>query len=327
MPILLDQARAYVRQGYSLIPTYYASQKPFFSALPQNAQGKATWKVFKSRKPTEQELENWFAKRTEKDAGMAAVCGRVSGNLIVIDFDYEAEQTFWQWMTSIGELAGHLKVSLTGKGFHVPVRARNPELCKSKELAWTSDGKVRIEIKGEGGLCMLPPSIHKSGKPYTWIRSPGEVPVFDDRQMYILLGMASRLNMQKEEVVSRSTLFDEVVDQRTILVASVDKRIRGYACGVLRNECRRLSEKAEGGRNTELNRVAFWLGRWVGGGFLSKNDVVIGLEDACRSNSLISDDGESAFLATVESGLTAGMSKKLQLAEALTIMTGRTPVS
>jgi hypothetical protein len=52
-------------------------------------------------------------------------------------------------------------------------------------FAWPADGSVRnrvdhlglpIDVRGEGGLFVAPPSLHKSGNRYAWEVPPGEVP-------------------------------------------------------------------------------------------------------------------------------------------------------
>ena len=64
---------------------------------------------------------------------------------------------------------------------------------------------------------------------------------------------------------------------------------------------------APGTRNEALNKAAFSLGQLVGAGHLTGEVVVKHLYEASIDNGLIKDDGENAVLATIESGLNAGI--------------------
>jgi hypothetical protein len=38
-------------------------------------------------------------------------------------------------------------------------------------------GGQPIDVRGDGGYVVAPPSIHPGGRPYTWLRPPGSVPL------------------------------------------------------------------------------------------------------------------------------------------------------
>lgn len=71
----------------------------------------------------------------------------------------------------------------------------------------------------------------------------------------------------------------------------------------------------EGERNAGLNRAAFNLGTLVGAGVLDSGEVEASLLAACRANGLVGDDGERATLASLRSGLEAGMKEPRELPE------------
>jgi putative DNA primase/helicase len=80
-----------------------------------------------------------------------------------------------------------------------------------------------------------------------------------------------------------------------------------WAEAALSDELRTLAGAAQGTRNDQLNRSAFSLGQIVGGGYLSQHEVETALYNACITNGLVSDDGEKGVLATINSGLKAGL--------------------
>jgi hypothetical protein len=61
------------------------------------------------------------------------------------------------------------------------------------------------------------------------------------------------------------------------------------------------------GRNNALNLTAFRLGQLVAGGELDRGEVIRHLLHASTRNQLIADTSRRAVLATIESGLNAGM--------------------
>jgi putative DNA primase/helicase len=74
MSELLIEARRLRDAGLSIIPVRTDGSKA--PALP--------WKAYQSRLPTEAELREWFG---HPGYGLAIVCGAISDNLEIIDFD------------------------------------------------------------------------------------------------------------------------------------------------------------------------------------------------------------------------------------------------
>jgi hypothetical protein len=108
---LLVAAQAYVGMGLSVIQVSAKTKKPI-----------AEWKVFQSRQPTEDELKKGFARAN----GLAIVCGEVSGNLEILDFDLKAE-LFQDWKGLVEKEAPDLLSRLVmersqNMGFHVSYR-------------------------------------------------------------------------------------------------------------------------------------------------------------------------------------------------------------
>jgi len=68
-------ATLYLSKGLSIIPLKPRSKEPL---MP--------WKEFQDRLASDKEVEEWFSG-SENNIGI--VCGSISGNLIVIDFDSE----------------------------------------------------------------------------------------------------------------------------------------------------------------------------------------------------------------------------------------------
>lgn len=119
------------------------------------------WREYQKHRPEVGELAEWFWDNEPKNIGI--VCGKVSGNLTVLDFD--KEDKWAEWLKSWGEdrrgsIYEATPVAKTGRGYQVYFRTRYP--TPKARL----DG---IDIQGEGSYVVAPPSIHPSGKEYQFI--------------------------------------------------------------------------------------------------------------------------------------------------------------
>lgn len=77
----------YQSLGFSVIPLGYGTKIPTIS-----------WSEYTTRRPTEQEIGRWFSA-SEPVPNVGTVCGRVSNNLVAIDFEEEsaARSFFPDW--------------------------------------------------------------------------------------------------------------------------------------------------------------------------------------------------------------------------------------
>jgi hypothetical protein len=166
MPTTLELARSYVAAGLSVIPVRADGTK---------APALASWKDYQSRPPTDAELERWFTPRGSFASGVAVVCGAVSGNLEVLDFD-DAD-TFRAWAAVVdlqcpGLLDRLPQVETPGGGRHVYYRVPG-RVPGNQKLARSRDGSVLVETRGEGGYVLAPgcpPACHPSGRTYRHVR-------------------------------------------------------------------------------------------------------------------------------------------------------------
>ena len=97
------------------------------------------------------------------------VCGEVSGNLAIRDFDIEG--SYESWVASQPSLASTLPTVRTARGYHVYCRTALPVRIRKYP-----DG----ELRGTGGYTLAPPSIHPSDAHYQWkIALEGELPIIE----------------------------------------------------------------------------------------------------------------------------------------------------
>ena len=140
---MLDDARRYLSMGFAVIPLN-----------PRDKVAALEWKEFQARLPTDDELVQWFGDGVEHNIGI--VCGAVSGNLVVIDFD---DLSAVPYVADTAEIIKKTMAVKTGKGIHIYERCREP-------LNGLKLPNLHIDVKGEGGYVVAPPSLHPSGVRY-----------------------------------------------------------------------------------------------------------------------------------------------------------------
>ena len=181
----MKEARQYLAAGLSVLPADRERKHP---AIP-------SWKEFQTRLPTEREVDGWFKA---SDGAVCVICGKVSGNVEVIDFDNHGE-LFPKWAEAIPqELFDRLVMEQTPSGgFHVAYRCEK-EVCGNIKLAvGMRDGKrvTLIETRGEGGLVLCAPTRGYALKQNGYDR----LPVLTDNERVTLLQAAYDLNEEAEE--------------------------------------------------------------------------------------------------------------------------------
>lgn len=154
----LAAAAQYRASGLSVIPLEARGKRPAYSILPRDSiTDRPKWDEYQRRLPTEDELERWFAKT---DYNVGIVCGRVSGGLVVVDFDsiesfdWWCDQDYSRWL---------IPTVQTAHGRHVYVRVSGVVNGNHRNQA------RKIDLRGEGGYVVAPPSTHETGHVYHWI--------------------------------------------------------------------------------------------------------------------------------------------------------------
>lgn len=142
---------------------------------------------------------------------------------------------------------------------------------------------VGIDVRGDGGYVIAPPSTHASGRLYRWEVAPHELPPLPD-------WLRSLVTQPNREIVRLTSTAPSRGDGSAWVRAAID------------GEVRTVRVAAHGTRNTTLNRSAFVLGQIVGAGLLDAPTA----ERALVASALASGLGEREAVLTVRSGLRAG---------------------
>lgn len=204
---ILRAALLYIASGLSVLPIRLDGSKA--PALDE-------WSSLNERQPTESEVRSWF----RSSYGIAMICGAVSGNVEVIDFD--DYKTFLLWLELLEHKPGIFEklivVETPRGGRHIVYKCKSIEGSKKLALrlvevsegtkgAKLRDGKwtkikTLVETKGEGGYVIVAPSpasTHPSNKPYIVLEGDYcSIPEIDFETRALLLGLAASLNEYRE---------------------------------------------------------------------------------------------------------------------------------
>jgi len=166
-----------------------------WTVLPMKLEGKqkrplVRWKEYQERRPSRKQVVAWWDKWS--DAGIGVVLGPVSG-LLCVDVDGEKPHQI------LIDLLGSLPLCPSVKSgsadpFRYHLYFQHPDVTtKAKATPWNKAGdKEKLEVRGTGGLAVLPPSLHGSGRRYGWCRGRGytkmELPPLPTRLLEALAG-------------------------------------------------------------------------------------------------------------------------------------------
>lgn len=146
-----DWARHYRRMGWSVIPVRPRDKRPLMA-----------WERFQAEAPTEAEIADWFARWPNANIGI--VTGVIS-SLVVLDVDpsHGGTRSLADLEARHGPLPRTLEVATGGGGRHLYFRPAGGSMRNRVGIA------TGLDIRGEGGYVVAPPSIHPSGQKYQWI--------------------------------------------------------------------------------------------------------------------------------------------------------------
>jgi hypothetical protein len=141
-----------------------------------------------------------------------------------------------------------------------------------------------IDVRGDGGYVIAPPSLHIAGDPYRWTVSSRLAHLPD--WLRLLIQPPERPQTEPPPTRPGRAASDGTIWARAALAAEVAS----------------VASAQEGQRNHTLNRAAFALGQLVAGGHLDQSNVVSSLEAAGLASGL----GAKETQRTVASGLRGG---------------------
>lgn len=149
---MIEEARRCAALGWRVLPLNTGQKTPLIAKWPTKATTDLS------------EIDGWWSSWPDANIGMAT--GAASG-VVVIDIDerHDGEDSFGELVARLGVLPETVE-SLTGGGgrqlfFRCP---EGVEIRNATKLA----GYSGVDVRGDGGYVVLPPSLHPSGNRYAW---------------------------------------------------------------------------------------------------------------------------------------------------------------
>ena len=251
---------------------YAGKNKPVFPCKIDKTP--LTERGFKDATTDIDQIKSWWIEHPTASIGMPT--GPASG-VWVMDIDIpDGEQSLADLKKQNGEIPATL-VQMTGSGgrqyfFQWP---QNGTQIKNSASKISKD----IDIRGDGGYVIVPPSGHPSGNRYKWISSHSIAPA----PPWLLGLVATSPHPPK--------------------IAPVFTGITSYGQRALADELLAVAIAPEGSRNDQLNKSAFNLGQLIAGGHLNIGSV----EAALRTAAIGAGLKESESQKTISSGIKSGM--------------------
>jgi hypothetical protein len=263
----LESARALIVKVFPII---------YGSKLPEPGS-----RGCKDASSNEAEIRRWFGGNFKRN--IAVRTGKISGVWV---FDVDRIESLREFEAFFDKLP-LTRQSTTGHGIHFWWRSPPIPVPNSVGRIWP-----RIDTRGENGYVLVPPSRHPDGQTYRWVNP--DVPIAEAPSWLL-----ARL---------RKPPPPDIPPRPNGSPAGSAGRVKAYAVVALNAECRILSAMAPNtGRNNQLNISAFSLGQLIGGGELERALVEHRLLEASMANGLAADDGMQSVLATIRSGIGAGL--------------------
>lgn len=159
-----DWAAMYRAAGWQVVPSHMPDQTNW------KRPALADWKSLQEDMVPDATFERWYGDRGEhvQRQNMGILTGRASGNIFVIDLDeYKTPQALGWWRGIMAEHNNDMELEtcqqVTGGGgrqlfFRAPASWQAP----------TNKTPIGVDIRGQGGFAVLPPSRHVSGQSYAW---------------------------------------------------------------------------------------------------------------------------------------------------------------
>jgi hypothetical protein len=167
-----------------------------------------------------------------------------------------------------------------------------------------------IDVRGDGGMVVAPPSMKPGKGVYIW---RNDLPIADAPQWLLDL-VATKVEERSTAPASNSQRALDTIKPRDVFDDIADEArsknnggfSRAYLEAVLNDEVDILSNTAKGGRNERLNKSTFNLAQFVGAGALTEAEVEDAMLGAAITCGLRRDKGHTACMKTIASGMKDG---------------------
>lgn len=177
---ILQAAIEYANLGWSVIPLRFEGgvedrKKPLV----------ISWEAYQKKPATGAQIAAWWQQWPRANVGL--VTGAVSG-FVAIDLDGAGAGAL---LEAAGVDLGATAMVQTARGRHYLYRHPGGKVGNRARLLDDGNGSG-VDIRGDGGYIVAPPSVHGTGAIYTWERPPQDLALLPERLQGLLTQRAQR---------------------------------------------------------------------------------------------------------------------------------------
>lgn len=282
-PVLIA-ALTYAAAGLAVFPIH--SVDPTTRACSCNEDcgsnaGKhpATLHGVKDASTDPEQLNAWFGP-SSPERNLAVATGAAS-QTVVLDIDGEKGEDTLLWLMNEGHDLPKTKTSLTGRkdgGRHLwflypDAPTDGSKLRIRSKAAALGPG---VDVRADAGYVVVPPSTHRTGKPYTWL--PNDL-TRQPMPQWLLDALTTKVRTGQDLALDGTTIAEAGFEEG-------DGTTSAWGSSALRNLCDDMENAPEGSRNDTLARVAFKVGQRVASGHIETSEGYAALLDAALAAGL-----------------------------------------
>jgi len=284
--------------------------------VPIPINGKAPiMPAWQKQQPTVGDVEKW--PQLYPCALNTGILTRATPTVDIDVYDADVVTELRSLLWSVVGDAGHFIVRVgQAPKCAIPFQTDQPFAKISTPIFTSPDGrKHHVEVLGDGQQVVVFGRHPDPGGNYTWQGGePGSV--IRDALPYINAALAAEyVDRCTDHMRKRGWLTDDkkrggapgppaaVSEEFDELYGEREQK---YALAALSGRTIELARTVEGGRNEQLNKVAYRMGTMIVRGWIEEAAVINALLGACDGNKYLRAHGYRATMKTIESGIEAG---------------------
>ena len=181
-PKIRTYAVTYRDYGLQVVPAFTPGDRA--AGMSWKRPMLATWRQFSEVLIPDATFQLWYGPRGQyiDTPNIGFLTGSCSNNVFVLDLDTQKKPEAQAWWSGVLEAwnAGiepeTWKQTTGGGGRQLLFRAPPGWVVRTIKTS------IGVDIRGQGGFAVLPPSMHESGSRYAWDISPDDTPIADAPQ-------------------------------------------------------------------------------------------------------------------------------------------------
>lgn len=235
--LMLKKAIEYADRGWKVFPLHTSKKSacscgnPSCSSAAKHPRIKEWQKSCSDKLP---QIEDWWKKWPDANIGLAT--GNASG-FFVIDIDprHGGKESLQDLVKKNGVFPKTLASNTGGGGYHLFFKEPNIRITNRINLL------PGIDIRGDGGYVVAPPSFHHSGAQYSWTKDLKESSIQDAPNWLLELFLRPSKPYTNSEILSANVV--QAGGRNNFLTREAGKlRRKGFDQSQLLQELRKINE-------------------------------------------------------------------------------------